>query len=892
MDRTPGQPSLLERDAELTAIDTLLDRACEGGGGALVIEGLAGLGKTALLDHAHARGRALGMHTVSACGAQGREADSWGVVRQLAAPLTSALPAPEVGAPPAEPLAILHALYWQCVETSDATPLLMLVDDLQWADDPSARFVDFLAGRLQRLPIALVVATEPPLDRAPAAQVHLVVDPAHDVRTLAALSASAVDEWVRATLSESADGALSRASHDVTHGNPFLVRELLREIVADGPPGTGTTAERVRAGGRRAISQVVRARLDRLPDAAGQLAAALAAVDPDTPPADIATLAGLPDDAARSALSALEEAGLVEGDGGVRFTHPIVRAAVHEDLSPQGRSALHGTAARRLAERGADPSEVAGHLLHVAPAGDRWIVQTLRTAAARATGTGDPATAQRLLARALEESGPGAPERAELLAELACAGIRSGNVDGSRRLAEALDLRDDDAPELTRPLLAELVGAGVLSAATAGAARSRLAGMAALPDRPTDPLEALRLAVEAFDTVADLRPAQEAIALGRQALQLDGGSVAVDPVLGEQLAIVARLALVWAEDFDHVFALSTEALADGRERGSPLVAGCAAVIRAMCGYRMGRLLDAEADAMTALELARDAPALRALLAPALACALASGVERGHDLDELHHRAEQADTQLGALTDTQLSWARGELCLAREDWEGAVRAFETCAQRGDPGYGTENPAMIAWREGSAIALHRLGEPDRARRLTADAVARAQRFGAPRAFGVALRADALVAPAPARVTGLRRAVEVLRESGSPLELVRAEADLGAALRAGGEVATAVEQLTAALLTASQLGAMRLADQIRAELADAGEPLLCDRADGDPMLTASERRVAELAACGTTDREIAQALFVTEVSVETDLGHVYEKLGVRSRRALPERLGLATA
>jgi DNA-binding CsgD family transcriptional regulator len=294
-----------------------------------------------------------------------------------------------------------------------------------------------------------------------------------------------------------------------------------------------------------------------------------------------------------------------------------------------------------------------------------------------------------------------------------------------------------------------------------------------------------------------------------------------------------------------------------------------------------------------LELAPEVEGLQTLLAPAVAYAVLSGIERGSDLEALSAVAfdTRLDKAAATLPYTQLSWARAELCLTQEKWSDALRGFQECV-RPEPGYGTGNPAMVPWREGTAIALMHMGDRTQAQAVAEEAVHRSRQFGAPRATGVALRAAALVADADDRLRGLREAVSVLERARSPLELARARCDLGAALRAAGNRTEAQAVLAAAHDLAQTLGASRIARRAEDELRAAGVRPRRDLGVGPASLTPSERRIAELAAAGKTNREIAQALFVTEKTVETHLGHVYDKLGVRSRRKLPEMLGLLAA
>jgi len=152
---------------------------------------------------------------------------------------------------------------------------------------------------------------------------------------------------------------------------------------------------------------------------------------------------------------------------------------------------------------------------------------------------------------------------------------------------------------------------------------------------------------------------------------------------------------------------------------------------------------------------------------------------------------------------------------------------------------------------------------------------------------MRAAALVAEGPARIAGLAAAETELLAANVPLELARVRCDLGAALRAAGKRREAKVVLEPAYAQASKIGAVRIAERAAEELVAVGVRPRREPASGLAALTPSERRVAELAAGGNTNREIAQSLFVTQKTVETHLGHVYDKLGVRSRHKLHRAL-----
>jgi DNA-binding CsgD family transcriptional regulator len=230
-----------------------------------------------------------------------------------------------------------------------------------------------------------------------------------------------------------------------------------------------------------------------------------------------------------------------------------------------------------------------------------------------------------------------------------------------------------------------------------------------------------------------------------------------------------------------------------------------------------------------------------------------------------------------------------LTAAAGNHEAAVEELLSC-DLGHPAFGGENPAILAWRSAAALSLAQLGRHDHARALAADDLRRAQSFGAPRAIGVALRAQALVGPPTQRAEGLEAAIEMLAPSPARLEHARALLDFGATMRAAGFRSAAREPLLEALELASRCGARRLERGARAELGAIGvRPRTSDRM-GLNSLTPSERRVVELAAAGDTNRGIAQTLFVTEKTVETHLGRAFRKLDVTSRHQLADVLARA--
>jgi len=201
----------------------------------------------------------------------------------------------------------------------------------------------------------------------------------------------------------------------------------------------------------------------------------------------------------------------------------------------------------------------------------------------------------------------------------------------------------------------------------------------------------------------------------------------------------------------------------------------------------------------------------------------------------------------------------------------------------------NPAAnLPWRSDLALLHARLGERHRAAELIAEDVMLAREFGAPHALGIALRAAGLIEGGAVGLQQLAEAADLLDGSGFDLEFARTPTERGAALRRAGRRRDAQHILRRGLDVATRCGTLALAKQAREELRLAGARPRRGRIRGIDALTASERRVASMAAGGMTNREIAQALFITLRTVETHLTTIYRKLDIAGRERLSEALG----
>ncbi|HWF52752.1 MAG TPA: LuxR C-terminal-related transcriptional regulator [Solirubrobacteraceae bacterium] len=427
----------------------------------------------------------------------------------------------------------------------------------------------------------------------------------------------------------------------------------------------------------------------------------------------------------------------------------------------------------------------------------------------------------------------------------------------------------------------------------AGHVFSELVSLGDLVDRSLVPPRARQLAPstdaaglthQAVELTASTGSALEAALLAQRALA-DGGLLE----RGDAVAAFACSMLIYAEAFVPAQHFLDQALAQAMSTGSAPGFVAASGQRALLHVRRGMLIDAEADARAAVDVAR----LHGwklwqthTLTMTLEALLARGrtVEAAATLEEtLESREPPADTQ-GAL----LLEARGRLRLELGDPEAAVDDLLAAGERLEA-WGLHNPTVCAWRSHAALALSALGAHDRAVTLAEEEVALACRWATPRALGVARRALALAYNDERTIPLLRDCCTTLAASQAPVEHARALTDLGASLRRAGQRTQAREHLRTALEIAHATGAGALAERAHTELSATGARPRLPLRTGLDSLTPSERRIALMAAGGHSNMTIAQDLFVTIKTVEMHLTSTYRKLNIASRSELAHAIGV---
>jgi DNA-binding CsgD family transcriptional regulator len=942
---------LLERDHELKRIEAALAEARAGRGRFLVIEGPAGIGKTALLAAARTLATDRGMRVLRARGSELERDFAFGVVRQLfepplaeaseegrdellhagagvAARLLAFPGAPAAEAPAltgVDPsFAILHGLYWLCANLGAGSPLCLVVDDAHWADAPSLRYLAFLLTRLEELEIALVLATRPREAGTDAELLATVVtDPSADVIRLPPLTSAAVAQLVESGLGRVPDPVFVEACVTATRGIPFLMRELVEALRQGRIAPTADAARHVEEIGAQTVGRSIRLRLRQLPRHAGLLARALAILE-QSDLFQAARLAGLDDAEAADAAEVLATAGILRSGRPLTFIHPIVRSGLYSELTGAERAQGHRRAARLLAERAGTNERVAKHLLASEPAADGWVVERLVEAGRAAARNGAPESAAVFLRRALDEP-PTSGEQSGLLLEVGMAEVSAGLAGWPEHLQQAVDAAPNAvaAARAARVLARALNHAqrhadaiGVIDRAVS-ALDSRdaelalqleaAAVMAGMNDLITAPSVAARrdslrervcgddeappdlLAVGSFISVLTNEPAEIGAELATRAV-LDGDNAPEDlngfPLILSSTFARAALSLLWAERYAQVRPLLDASIAQARVTGNSGQLAMGLATRGWLALRRGDLHSAEVDTRTAFA-ATELPAppmYRVLNGGLLVKAL---VDQG-ELDAaeqvlapLESRAEE-----GFLTTAVLRLARGRLRVeqgrvaeALDDFLGVgadlTRAMVTC-----PGY-------LPWRSEAALAHRALGDHESAARLAEEELELARAFGAPRALGVASRAAGVVAGGERGELLLREAIDAFEVGDASLERARALADLGAALRRRNRRTEARGLLREALDAAHRAGAKLLAEHAETELRATGARPRRVVLTGLDSLTASERRIAEYAGQGLTNREIAQALFVTARTVEGHLTSIFRKLQLDSRNELSAAL-----
>jgi DNA-binding CsgD family transcriptional regulator len=931
---------LLEREQEMEAMRAAIAEVGTGKGRAVALEASAGLGKTRLLGEARAIATGSGMHVLAARATELERDFPFALVRQLFETELTAMPAEEregmlegataaraaLGLEPAtgetdDPFAVLHGLYWVTAAFAERQPLALAIDDAHWADSASLDYLGFLLPRLEELPVLISLTARPDEPNPPPSLGRILLDPLVQHLTPAPLSPTATTTLLAQELDRQPDPTFAATCHEVSGGNPFLLCELVHNLAAQGIEPTVGQAERVKGQAPDRVGQMVLARMARLSDEAAVLARSLAVLGDDCDLGLLAAMDGSDPEAAREAADELRACAVFDGGLSPRFIHPLVRNAIYADMPVGERSRSHVRAAVLLRERNAGAERVAIQLLATEPQGEQETVEILLEAGNQALASGAPRSAIAYLGRAMREP-PLIDLRAAVLDPLLTALSRTADqaafaaVEGAvfEEWARTPSVRSRWGIQLTMLMVftgrldeaGSMLREAVDAAAAEGDAErayqlqaqlSTLAGIVpSIPEvtvadigadvDPESPTGRLVAAMEARAAIVR-GTASEVIDAAKRALGNQGSIFAEEPELSA--AAIAVMALVTADETEIARYGANRALAIAEESGGTPELTRARYLRGFVSWGEGDLVTAEADIRQAIDVARLAG-----MVPLVMLYVGPLVEVLIERDELDKAEAQlssvgiADGPLDLLSlGGMAGFMRGHLRFERGEYEQAVEDFLSLSRESvkvKMGFG---PAATACPF-TVRALMALGRDDEARTLADELVPPARHYGSPSTILHVARAAAASRGGLEGIELLEEALAGTTNSPRRLQVAHALVDLGELLRRQGRRADARKPLREGFDLARRCGAARIAKRANGELEATGEKVRRYAPIGVEALTPSERRVAELAASGMTNRQIAQSLFVTVKTVEAHLSAAYDKLDIDSRRQLPEALG----
>lgn len=940
--------SMLERDAELEACARAVERAAAGEGAHLVLSGEPGSGRSSLL--AELRRMAdddSGFVALTAKASRAERGFPFGIARQLLEGVILRAAADhreellEGAAHVAEPLltgapddvpdegdfTVLHGLFRLVLNLAERQPVLLTIDDVDEADSQSLLFLGYVARRLHSVSVLLAVSAGEWTMVSPGESLESVLGgPETTTLRISPLGPAATAHLISRRLGCEPDPIFAAACHRATDGNARLLEELASDLHARGTEPVAANAELVAELAPTEVTRRLTSRLDALGEAESRLARALAILGDGATLRDAAPLARLDEQAAHEAADSLTVAGVLRGTSPGELRHPIFGAALRAAIPPAERATMQLEAAQLRADREGTRGEVAAHLLESVPRGHPWTTDTLRLAAGDARDRGDLERAVQLLRRALAEPPPES-ERPALLLELGAAAARTGKHDAIDLMQEAFAVAPDPrararaALELA-PALAyagqSAAGADILERALADLGDGddplalRLLGLLLVLTVTTttarrraghrlDEAHRLTESIEEHSARALLPPLAVAEATGGGSAEVAGalarralgdGRLLAEQTADSPLPYLAVGALAWSDQDDASERILDAAIEEARSRGSRRGVAMALASRSYIRLLRGRVGGVEADATAFWEEYRalSDPGLSGFAVLAGASLICSLVEAGR-LDEAERelkRLELVPQDPDGLLVQPLRDARARLALASGDPESALEQYGACSSRQQRWDAHESPVPVQWRAGAATACLAAGRPEDAERLAGDALDVARRFGAPRNVGVALRVRGLTAKGRAGLRQIEESVTVLERSTDRLEHARSLVELGAERRRSGNRSAARQPLEDGMRSASECGAVALAERAGAELqASGGKPAVAVSHAGPEELTPSERRVAMLAVEGGTNQEIARTLYVTVKTVEMHLSNAYRKLGISSRHELAGQL-----
>ncbi|OEV02638.1 helix-turn-helix transcriptional regulator [Streptomyces oceani] len=943
---------LLEREKEIDLLRSALGRASSGDGGVLILEGGRGLGKSSVLRYARDEAESREFRVLHARGSRFEQNFSWVVVRQLfeCSLVSVAAGKDDGGAALSGPATLIgtlfdydqdspqgqlegsgenslyssvHGLYWLCRNLASDRPLMLVIDDVQWADPFSVHFVSYLANRLEGEPVLVVLASTP-VPSQPCVTQDLITAvsaaPSATVTRLSPLSAMAVREIMTERLDRAPHEAVVDACMTLTEGDPLHLTELVEEMAARGVEPVESAVPCLPLLTPTRLAWDIRRQFSGLSEGALALANAVAVLENHADPRHCALVADIPEDEINDEIERLRDAHILKPGVPCSFVSSVTRHVVYADMVPRERAAAHQRAALALRAAGADDATVAEHLCRTDSGAPSWAAEVLCSAARAAVRGGTPTDAARYL-RCVPKAEPPEPLRVSALAELGLVELQAREPEAVDHLTEASHrfrgaaishaVRTDLAVALAasgRQCEAADVVQAYLGTGSRGGkggddetqpvpGHSRAAARVLLRMTPGREHrcsmtvrevsgEALRAhsAIEAWNrgrpAVRVARLASSAVASGAR---LPPRDTELPPVS------VGAWTLAQCDDLPAAERVLTDVMTAASYSGHLLAAATAKSLHARVLLDTGRLAEAEEAAGAVLRHHgdRSLAVAAAPLAAAVAVHCLIDTGRQEEADELLAVTGFARQLSDAAQFVPLRLARGRLRIRMERFDEGLRELLDCRELALAENWLYPSATCEYFAEAARGLAATRGVRVARTLAVEEVARCRDFGAARPIAAALRTLAALLNGTAAIAKLEEAEQLLTDVPDTLERARTLVELGAALRRAGSRTEARQRLTTGLELAHGIGAADIEDTARSELRLAGTRL-AKVGDGPRVpLTPAEERVARKAATGLSNKEISQTLFVTVKTVEWHLGQVYAKLGIARRSELPRAL-----
>jgi DNA-binding CsgD family transcriptional regulator len=890
------------REEELRAIGECLDWVARGQGGILLLEGSSGMGKTRLLDEAMAMALRTGVRPLRGAGYDGRQTTPFAVLLEATTGGDAPIIAPDRARQLSEaPYWMLHELQAALEAAASQTPLVIMLDDVQWADTATLMALGTLPSWLDGTPILWILAAGREQRRAHVqdALERMARDGAHRLE-IGPLHEQAVAVAVADRLGAPPDPALLKLAGQA-FGSPFLLLELVDGLREE--DRLRLEHGRVVLEGKRLprrVTDSMRQRLDRLSEDTAQAVRVASVLGHRFRVAHLAAMLGRSPSAlvvpVQEALSA--ELLVATGDQ-LGFRHDLLRQAVRETLLPSVLRALRGQAAAVMLESGAAAVEVAQYLGESAEVGDRDAIARLREAA-RALSASDATVAAELSVRALELLPPDDEDRGALAAETVIrlhraqrpddardlgrrvlAGARSPEEEAVVRLSLSKNLFRSSVDRLEHNRVAlELPGVSPLmrarhqgwltynlAAAMRMADAERMAGEAMRSAERCDDLEALTLTTIALAVVegtggAFLAAVRRLEALRPRVERGEEGEYAglIEHHYANVLTHLGRL--------DDAMAVLTHGVEKGQREGSPFWLGSWLRYGSLLRLAAGRLADARAEAESTDKPFDEAAAGDMTSMAALVTLTDVGIRTGDArlLKATAEVAQRVPEDATPLLSRYGTWILAQLL------RGEGLPYAAPFLPGDAGH----PPVVA-----RVALA-AGD----RTLAGRAVAAAESFARqnPGVAAVSAIAAQTRGLAEGESAPIIDAAQRLRDGQQPLLFAAAAQDAADALTREGQADAAVGLLGEALEVCVDCEAGADARRISRRLREHGIRRSVPprgRATSDwASLTASELRVVRLVADGATNRAAADRLFLSPHTVSSHLRHAFAKLGINSR------------